>query len=48
MDVRQAAAELSVPPRRIYEPIDEGALPAIKRGRGIRVQRADIEALRTA
>ena len=42
--VREAAAELSVPPRRVYELIDEGRLPAIKRGRELRVLRADLEA----
>ena len=43
--VREAAAALGVPPRRVYELIDEGRLPAIKRGRELRVQRLDLEAL---
>lgn len=42
--VREAAAALSVPPRRVYELIDEGRLPAVKRGRELRVQRTDLEA----
>jgi len=42
--VREAAAVLSVPPRRVYELIDEGRLPAVKRNRELRVQRADLEA----
>ena len=42
--VREAAALLSVPPRRVYELIDEGRLPATKRGRELRVQRADLKA----
>ena len=43
--VRGAAAALGVPPRRVYELIDEGRLPAIKRGRELRVQRLDLAAL---
>jgi excisionase family DNA binding protein len=43
--VREAAAALEVSPRRVYELIDEGRLPAIKRGRELRVQRHDLEAL---
>ena len=43
--VREAAAALGLPPRRVYELIDEGRLPAIKRGRELRVQRLDLEAL---
>ncbi|MCA1706268.1 MAG: helix-turn-helix domain-containing protein [Actinobacteria bacterium] len=45
LGVREAAAALGVPPRRVYELIDEGRLPAIKRGRELRVQRPDLEAL---
>ena len=43
--VREAADALGVPPRRVYELIDEGRLPAIKRGRELRVQRLDLEEL---
>ena len=43
--VREAAAALGVPPRRVYELIDGGRLPAIKRGRELRVQRLDLDAL---
>jgi excisionase family DNA binding protein len=43
--VRDAAATLGLSPRRVYELIDEGRLPAVKRGRELRVQRHDLEAL---
>jgi excisionase family DNA binding protein len=43
--VREAAAALEVSPRRVYELIDEGRLPAIKRGRELRVPRPGLEAL---
>lgn len=42
--VREAASALSLSPRRVYELIDEGRLPAHKSGRDIRVHRADLEA----
>ncbi len=50
LTVREVAAALGVPPRRVYELIDEGRLPAFKRGRELRVQRAvlDIERSRVA
>ena len=41
--VRDAAATLGLSPRRVYELIDEGRLPAIKRGRELRVQHHDLE-----
>ncbi len=44
--VREAAAALEVSPRRVYELIDEGRLPAIKRGRELHIQRLDLEALK--
>jgi excisionase family DNA binding protein len=50
LTVWEVAAALGAPPRRVYELIDEGRLPAFKRGRELRVQRAlpDIERSRVA
>ena len=45
LGVREAAVALSMSPRRLYELIDEGRLPAVKRGRELRVQRSDLQAL---
>jgi excisionase family DNA binding protein len=45
VSAREAAAVLEVPPRRVYELIDDGRLPAFKRGRELRVRRADLETL---
>lgn len=47
LSVSEAAAALSLPPRRVYQLIDEGRLPARKRGREIRVDRKDLHAART-
>lgn len=43
LSVREAAARLGLPPRRVYELIDEGRLPAVKRGREIRITAASLD-----
>lgn len=40
----EAAERLGVVPRTLYRMIDEGAIPAYKMGRVIRLKEADLEA----
>ena len=44
MSTKAAAARLGVTARTLYRFIDEGAVPAYKMGRVIRLMRADVDA----
>ena len=48
MTTAEAAAALGVTIRTLYRLIDEGALPAYKLGRLIRLRTAEVEAYRDA
>ena len=44
MGTTEAAERLGVVPRTLYRMIDEGAIPAYKMGRVIRVKESDLDA----
>ncbi len=44
---REAAARLDVPPRELYQLIDEGQLPAFKDGRDLRLRTEDVDDYRS-
>jgi excisionase family DNA binding protein len=44
MSTQEAARRLGITPRTLYRFVDEGALPAYKMGRVIRLQQADVDA----
>ncbi len=47
MNAREAAARLGVPPRELYQLIDEGQLPASKDGRDLRLRTEDVDDYRS-
>lgn len=46
LETREAARQLGISPRQLYELIDAGELPAYKAGRNIKIRQADVDSLR--
>ena len=46
LETREAARQLGVSPRELYDLIDAGELPAYKVGRNIKLRQADVDAFR--
>ncbi len=46
LEVRDAARQIGVPIRKLYDLIDRSELPAYKDGRNIKLRQADVDAYR--
>ena len=47
LEVRDAARQIGVPIRRLYDLIDRDELPAYKVGRNIKLRQSDVDAYRS-